>query len=106
MRIENPEKKVRLPSYVVETIKETAREIFGNGIKLWLFGSRVNPDAKGGDIDLYLETEEGFNASKVIKFLAKLEMKIGERKVDLIVRKFDATDEIAIEAKTKGVRLI
>ncbi len=106
MRIENPEREIRLPTFVVEAIKETAREVFGKDIKLWLFGSRVNPNAKGGDIDLYLETEEGFNASKVIKFLAKLEMKIGERKVDLIVRKFDAKDEIAVEAKTKGVRLI
>ncbi len=96
--------KIRLPSYVLKAIEETAKEVFGEDIKLWIFGSRVNPTAKGGDIDLYIETKEGFN--KVIRFLARLDLKIEERKIDVIVRKFGSKDEIALEAKTKGVKLI
>ena len=84
---------------------KTAKEVFGNSVKLWLFGSRVDPNRRGEDIDLYLETEEGYKTQKVVKFLAKLYMRIGEQKIDVVVEKFGSTSEIAIEAKTKGVRL-
>jgi len=105
-RLKGEYKKVRLPFYVLKAIEKTAKEVFGEDINLWIFGSRVNLNAKGGDIDLYIETKEGFNAEKVIRFLAKLDLKIGERKVDVIVRKFGSKEEIALEAKTKGVKLI
>jgi len=37
------------------TIIEYAKQYFGNDSKLYLFGSRVYDDKKGGDIDLLLE---------------------------------------------------
>lgn len=83
----------------------TAREVFGEEIKIWVFGSRVNPKKRGGDIDLYLETKEGYRVEKVLRFLAKLYTLIGERKIDIILKKEGDTSEIAIEAKTRGVRL-
>lgn len=98
-------KKVRLTPYELEAIKTTAKEVFGEGVKLWLFGSRVDPTKRGGDIDLYIETQEGYNVKKLLKFLARLNIRIGERKIDVILEREGCTKEIAIEAKTKGVRL-
>jgi len=98
-------KKVRLTPYELEAIKTTAKEVFGEGVKLWLFGSRVDPTKRGGDIDLYIETQEGYNVKKLLKFLARLNIRIGERKIDVILEREGCTKEIALEAKTKGVRL-
>jgi len=98
-------KKVRLTPYELEAIKTTAKEVFGEGVKLWLFGSRVDPTKRGGDIDLYIETQEGYNVKKLLKFLARLNIRIGERKIDVILEREGCAKEIAIEAKTKGVRL-
>jgi len=37
---------------LVSIILEAARRRFGEGAEIWLFGSRVRDDARGGDIDL------------------------------------------------------
>jgi len=97
--------KVRLTPYELEAIKTTAKEVFGEGVKLWLFGSRVDPTKRGGDIDLYIETQEDYNVKKLLKFLARLNIRIGERKIDVILEREGCTKEIALEVKTKGVRL-
>jgi len=98
-------RKVRLKPEEVETIVKAAREIFGDGVKVWLFGSRADLSKRGGDIDLFIETAEGYNAQKALEFLAKLYMRLGERRIDLIVEKENSHKEIAKEAKTTGVRL-
>jgi uncharacterized protein len=48
---------VRLPPDYVAAIKEAAREAFGEGAVVRLFGSRVRDDLRGGDIDLHVETD-------------------------------------------------
>jgi len=99
--------KVRLSREEIKAITETAKEVFGKGVKVWLFGSRVDPTKRGGDIDLYIETpvREGL-LDKKLTFLVKLEDKIGEQRIDLIIRPPNATDEIALTAKSSGVRLL
>jgi predicted nucleotidyltransferase len=66
-----------------------AREIFGSGTIVRLFGSRVDDSKKGGDIDLCLQVSEELDPRilllKKAKFLAKLEQCIGEQKIDLLV---------------------
>ena len=100
-------KKVRLSEEELKAIVETAREVFGKGVKLWLFGSRVNPNAKGGDIDLYAEIEPYEDVlRKKLDFLVKLEEKIGEQRVDLILRPFNDESFISKMAKEEGVRLL
>ena len=66
------EEKVRLSTEEIDAVIRTAREVFGENIKLWLFDSRVDPNKKGGDIDLYLETEITDDIiCKKLKFLVK-----------------------------------
>jgi predicted nucleotidyltransferase len=48
---------VRLPPDYVAAIKEAAREAFGERAVVRLFGSRVDDSARGGDIDLHVETD-------------------------------------------------
>ncbi|HIP43458.1 MAG TPA: nucleotidyltransferase domain-containing protein [Aquifex aeolicus] len=99
--------KVRLSEEEIKAIAETAKEVFGENVKVWLFGSRVDLDKRGGDIDLYVETEmEEDILRKKLKFLVKLEEKIGEQKIDVIIKPFDSKDEISLIAKRTGVRLV
>ncbi len=100
-------KNIRLTEYELKAIKDTAKEIFGKNAKLWLFGSRVNPNAKGGDIDIYIEIPDMENwLDKKINYLVKLKEKIGDQKIDLVLKPYNCQEEICIEAKKTGARLI
>ena len=78
---------MRLNSYQIEVLKGTAKEIFGPGSALLLFGSRVDDDRRGGDIDLCVtgfdrSTEEQLEAK--LRFLVGVERKIGEQRIDVV----------------------
>lgn len=85
---------MRLTEFEINAIKQTAREVFGANVQVYLFGSRVDDAKKGGDIDLYIKTEVGDKFNHKIKFLVALEQKIGEQKVDVI---FSGDEVRAIE---------
>ncbi len=96
---------VRLSEHEIEAIKETAQEVFGEGTRVWLFGSRTDPNIKGGDIDLYIipaDKKDLFD--KYIKFLARLKLKIGDQKVDVILQE-NPERPIEREAIESGVEL-
>jgi predicted nucleotidyltransferase len=48
---------MRLSDFQRQIILESAAHHFGQETQVWLFGSRVNDEAKGGDIDLYIEPQ-------------------------------------------------
>ena len=81
---------MRLTSREILSIKKFFNETFQDG-KIYLFGSRVDDNLKGGDIDLYivldyiLNTKERLN--KKSQFRIKLEDRIGEQKIDIIISK-------------------
>ena len=98
--------KVRLSDAELEAIRKTVKEVFGERARVWLFGSRVRKELKGGDIDLFIEVPEGEKSpEKKVKFLVKLKEKIGEQKIDLIVREEGENDFLSSEAKRTGVEL-
>ena len=49
---------MRLTSAQIDTIKTTARNVLGEGVQIWLYGSRVDDWRKGGDIDLLIESSQ------------------------------------------------
>jgi len=49
---------MRLTSAQIDTIKTTARNVLGEGVQIWLYGSRVDDRRKGGDIDLLIESSQ------------------------------------------------
>ena len=95
---------MRLTEYEQKSIKKTFKDIFGHG-KIYLFGSRVDDNLKGGDIDLYLvPTKKQPSLSKKIMFLIALKEKIGEQKIDVVLS-CDTTQLIEQEALSAGVVL-
>ncbi|MBP7096126.1 MAG: nucleotidyltransferase domain-containing protein [Spirochaetia bacterium] len=71
--------------------------------RVWLFGSRVDDEAKGGDIDVAI-------LSRSIDLMARLRIRraildrIGEQRLDLVVSR-DGSGAFFALAIAKGVRL-
>ena len=93
---------MRLSIFEVQNILKLKEKYFGKNSKIYLFGSRIDNKKKGGDIDLYIETEKNDYNLK-ISFLAELDNAIGSQKVDLIFAR-DADRLIEKEA-IKGVEM-
>ncbi|WP_457640383.1 nucleotidyltransferase domain-containing protein [Persephonella sp.] len=99
-------KNIRLSTKEIRIIKDTAEEIFGKDVKVYIFGSRADLTKKGGDIDVFIETDKTTTIKDEIKFLAILERKGIERKVDLVVKSKNKKNKpIFEEAKKTGVLL-
>lgn len=95
---------MRLSANEIATIKCSFTKIFGTG-NIYLFGSRVDDDQKGGDIDLYLDPDDKKNLyQKKIKFLVKVELAIGEQQIDVVFAE-DPERHIEQEARNKGIKL-
>jgi len=77
---------MRLSQFEIEAIKSIAIKYFGFGVQVFLFGSRVDDDIKGGDIDLFISTNEMdlFTLETKIQFLAELKTQIGDQKIDVV----------------------
>ena len=54
--------------------------------KIILFGSRVDDNKKGGDIDILIESKQNISIEKQIKILASIELSGLSRKVDLVIK--------------------
>jgi len=50
----------------------------------YLFGSRTDDSARGGDIDLMLLTQEKLPLRQLLSLRRKILQKIGDQKVDLV----------------------
>jgi Nucleotidyltransferase domain. len=98
------DKRIRLKDEEIEIIKEVAIEIFGEDAKVYIFGSRVDLTKKGGDIDIFIETQKEVSLNQEIEFLAKLEIKGIERSVDVLIKAKNRDNKpIFEEAKRTGV---
>jgi len=78
---------VRLTDDQIHTLIEETQSCFGKTAQIWIFGSRTDDSKKGGDIDLYIETDlsEGLVAAK-LKFRSLIWPQFGEQKIDILVR--------------------
>ena len=95
---------MRLSNKYVEVIKKYFNEFFKNG-EIYLFGSRVDDNKKGGDIDLYLVLDEHKNLfEKKIKFLSRIKKELGEQKIDIVFN-IDSNRLIEKEALRWGIKL-
>lgn len=77
---------MRLSNFEIQAINSTANKFFDSGVEVFLFGSRVNDNERGGDIDLFLKAshQEQMSLEQKILFLSELKAIIGERKIDLV----------------------
>ena len=81
------EREMRLNDWERRAIKEAVEQRFGSESRVMLFGSRTDDSRRGGDIDLYVETELSPSQANRAKLLtiADIHRAIGEQKIDLIV---------------------
>lgn len=94
---------MRLKENEIKVIKETFLDVFKYG-HIYLFGSRVDENKRGGDIDLYIQTNNENILIKKIKFLSKLKQVIGDQKIDVVISK-NKTRVIEQEAILNGIEL-
>ncbi len=95
---------MRLQQKEIDIIKKYFKIFFKEG-EIYLFGSRVYDDKKGGDIDLYISVKNRVDlVKKKIKFLSRVKRKLGEQKIDIV---FASKEERAIDriAKKEGILL-
>lgn len=93
MRLANEEQSV-----ISDTIHRADAEA-----QIYLFGSRVNDAAKGGDIDL-LVLSKRINLMEKLDILVQLHQKLGDRKIDIAVYP-DTTRPFPRMVMQEGVRL-
>ncbi|MCK6604163.1 MAG: hypothetical protein L6Q59_04630 [Ignavibacteriaceae bacterium] len=69
-----------------------------------LFGSRVDDNKRGGDIDLYIETNltQGV-IEKKINLLVKLKDQLGDQKIDIVINNFTYKKPVFQVARNEGI---
>ena len=99
---------MRLNKNQQHTIRKTVREVFGPDSSVYVFGSRVDDSARGGDIDLLvrLEKPQLETERKILRLVARLQMRLGDQPIDVLLQDPESTlSPIHLEAQRTGIRL-
>ncbi len=99
---------MRLNKNEIEVIVNAVAARFTPDAHVYLFGSRLNDDAKGGDIDLLVDLPEpdGDTVRHSCQGIADIQMALGEQKIDLIVRHPNSTDRAIFHEALKNGELL
>jgi predicted nucleotidyltransferase len=96
---------LRVSKSEIEIIKTSILKILPNS-KIYLFGSRVDDNKRGGDIDIFVEADRDSSLKERIDILTDIEVNGVERKVDLIIKSPNSKEQnIFITAKKEGILL-
>ena len=95
---------MRLNEHYRQTIVRVAKEVYGETVQVYLFGSRINDQKRGGDIDLLVPTvgaKKGFMGR--LQMASKLKWLPGDQKIDIVG---DHEESLVVEeALRTGIRL-
>jgi predicted nucleotidyltransferase len=95
---------VRLATNEVQAIREEVGRADPES-EVYLFGSRVNDSARGGDIDL-LVVSDTLSFRELLRLRTAILDRIGWQQLDLVVRRRDQLEEpLAAAARGSGVKL-
>jgi len=99
---------MRITPQEATAIRRVTTEVAGARAKVSLFGSRTRDDLRGGDIDLLIELPDA-TADKLavsIRTGAKLQLVIGDRKIDVVVTDPQSEETALIRAaRSQGIEL-
>ncbi len=99
---------MRLSAAQTRMILDSARDLFGENVRVTLFGSRVDDSARGGDVDLLVEVSGPVDHPAVMmaRLSARISRALHGRKVDVVISAPNMAD-LAIHrvARESGVRL-
>lgn len=80
---------MRLQAKEVDAIAQAARNTFAPGAEVFLFGSRLRDEMRGGDIDLLVETPETMSQTELVqrrtRFVADIYRLLDEQRIDVII---------------------
>lgn len=79
---------MRLTAAQVDAIRDGTARLAGRSARVWLFGSRVRDEARGGDVDLLLELDEAVAepAQLSARLAALVSRAMYGRKVDVLIK--------------------
>jgi predicted nucleotidyltransferase len=79
---------MRLSPEHIQNIKSTAQAVLGEGVRVVLFGSRVDDHAKGGDVDLLIEVQQPLAEPALIsaRIASRISRAMHGRKVDVLIK--------------------
>jgi predicted nucleotidyltransferase len=99
---------MRLTELQQTIIKQETRLIFGDNARVYLFGSRLDDNAKGGDIDLFIESAIAIDGAvlKTLQLNSQLQQAFGLQKIDIVFYAPNYTwQAIHAIAKQQGILL-
>jgi predicted nucleotidyltransferase len=94
---------MRLTPQQRQAILTRTAQCFGAKARVWLFGSRVDDQRRGGDVDLYVEPEHS-DLMAELRCKAQLEEAL-DLQVDLVVKHPGHAHPLEKIARDHGVRL-
>ena len=79
---------MRLTTQQTVDIRTLVAQLAGSTAQVWLFGSRVRDDARGGDVDLLLEVDSAVAEPALLaaRLAAKVSRSMQGRKVDVLIK--------------------
>lgn len=79
---------MRLDDKTRAIIKASVASIIDANSHIWLFGSRADDTARGGDIDLLIETDKTLpnRVAALCQLEGRLVMRLGDRKIDILLK--------------------
>lgn len=79
---------MRLSQDQIAAIRKGACQLAGDSAQVWLFGSRVRDDERGGDVDLMLDLDQAVAepAQLAARFAAQVSKSMHGRKVDVLIK--------------------
>jgi predicted nucleotidyltransferase len=79
---------MRLNPSQIEIIRNTAQLVFGDIVRITLFGSRVDDHAKGGDVDLMVEVGGIVDEPALLsaRVASRISRSMNGRRVDVILK--------------------
>lgn len=95
---------MRLAEDIIKFIKGALLEI-ESGSKVFLFGSRTDDQAKGGDMDILWLTKEKISGNKIREFKTRFYKKFGWQKIDVVNFTFQEKDPFKEIALINGIEL-
>ncbi len=99
---------MRLTPLQRKKIKSAINRVLDVPCQVWLFGSRVDNNKRGGDIDLLVEAETVFSnrAEVLCRLHGALVMALGDRKLDILLKDARTGETPVFEiARRTGVML-
>jgi predicted nucleotidyltransferase len=96
---------MRLTPAQIDTIKSTASAVLGEGVQVWLYGSRLDDQRRGGDVDLLVQTARKASVMDRARFKYQVESTL-QLPVDvLMVQTGQNASPFETIARSKAVEL-